>query len=332
MWLLHLVVFILPDVVYGNSEIFITPSNNITCPAHPCITLNKYANELDLYLMNDSTVRFLPGYHCLDNVLILRNLSNIKFTAITDEDNNSVHVLVGPSACLMWINSHNIKIDGFVFVLVGDPGMKHGYSALLFQRMISVLLSNSIILGNNKFRYSAVFLNDSRDVIVSSMKTVKVTSYKGAAVHAVNSIIEFIGQNIFNSNIATNSGGAIVFDSCIISVVGTLSFINNTSVECGGALLLADSTCYVFGNASFISNSAPIHGGAIMLNKSDWYYYGNALFINNSVSVQNESSLSNLVGGGAVYCANSMLFFYGYTLFQYNCATAPLDVHSPIQA
>ena len=68
-----------------------------------------------------------------------------------------------------------------------------------------------------------------------------------------------------------------------------------------------------------------------MLNKSDWYYYGNALFINNSVSVQNESSLSNLVGGGAVYCANSMLFSYGYTLFQYNRATAPLDVHSPIQ-
>jgi hypothetical protein len=79
------------DVVHGVSEIFITPSGNTSCPARParpCITLNEYASDVEDYLMDNSTIIFLPGNHLLDVVLHLQNVSNVILTTI-DENGHS---------------------------------------------------------------------------------------------------------------------------------------------------------------------------------------------------------------------------------------------------
>ena len=325
-----LLVIILLGVVHGNSEIFITPSDNITCPAHPCVTLNEYAREFELYFMNNSIIVFLQGNHLLDIALHLQNVSNITFTVFNDKD--YVYVVVGPSAHFMWTNSENIEINGIIFVINGGLDMEYNCSILLFQETIS-FLSNLTILGNNALQSTAVCLNDSSQITISFMNVSGVISFKAAAIYAVNSTVDFMGQNIFDSNAAINSGGAVVLDSCTVNVEGILSFINNSAGEYGGALIVIDSIHNVFGNISFINNSAVIHGGAVVLINSDYYIYGSAFFINNTVIVlQNYSVSSDIVGGGVFYCANSTILFNGYASFQLNYVSAPQDDNSRIQA
>ena len=320
---LLLIITLFLDAVHGAFEIFIIPSANASCPAHPCITLNEYAKDIEEYLMDNTTIIFLPGNHRLDIVLHLQNVSNVTLTAIDENMHSDVQVSCGPLAYIKCTASNNVEMNSIVFIPNGVAD-KENCSVLSFQET-SAFLSNLTVFGNNEMQSTAICFMDSSQVTIHLMTVIGVTSFSGAAINAVNSTVDFVGHSTFSSNTAINRGGTGVFENCIINVIGSILFANNRAFEYGGAVVLTDSIWNIHGNILFINNSAVIHGGTVMLNNSDFNMYGNVSFINNTVLIQNESSSSNFVGGGAIYCTDSRIYVSGYTLFRNNVATATLD-------
>ena len=319
-----LLVTLFLDAVHGTFEVFITPSANTSCLSHPCITLNEYASDIDEYLVDNTTIIFLPGHHRLDIALHLQNVSNVTLTTIDENGHSNVQVLCGPLAYIKCTASTNVQMNSIIFISNGVAGKEDDCSVLSFQQT-SAFLSNLIIFGNNKMQSTAICFMDSSQVTIHLMMARGVTSFSGAVINAVNSTVDFIGHSTFSSNTAVNSGGTGTFENCIINVIGSILFANNTAFEYGGAVILTDSTWNIHGNILFINNSAVSCGGAVKLNNSEFNVYGsgNASFINNTVSMQNESS-SNFVGGGAMYCTDSRIYINGYTLFWNNSAATPV--------
>ena len=269
----------------------------------------------------------------MDIALHLENVSNLRMMALSDKEHDDVRVvLLSPTAYFKWTTSNNVELNGIIFVVPdGVSGTEDGCSILFFQET-SAFLSNLTILGNDKSQSTAICISDSNQVTINFIIVRGMTSFKGAAIHAVNSSVDFVGKNIFDRNTATNSsGGAGLFDNCNINVIGSTLFTNNTAAELGGALVLTNSILKVYGSSLFYNNSALTHcGGAIVLNDSNIFIYGNASFINNTVTVssQNEYLLHAVIGGGAIHCTNSRFYFSGYTLFQYNLIALDLDCWS----
>ena len=66
---------------------------------------------------------------------------------------------------------------------------------------------------------TAICFWDSSQITINFMIIRGVTSVNGGAIHAVDSTVEFIGHNIFDSNTANNNGGTGVLHNSTINVM-----------------------------------------------------------------------------------------------------------------
>ena len=195
---LLMIISLFLDAVHGAFEIFITPSANTSCLVHPCITLNEYARDIEEYLMDNSTIIFLPGNHRLDIMLHLQNVSNLTLTAIDENRHSNVQVLCGPLAYIKCTASNNIEMNRITFVPNGVAGKEDDCSVLYFQET-SAFLSNLTIIGNNKMQSTATCFIVSSQVTIHLMTIGGLTSFSGAAITAVNSTVDFVGHSTFSN-------------------------------------------------------------------------------------------------------------------------------------
>ena len=109
-------------------------------------------------------------------------------------------------------------MNGIIFIVNGISGTEDGCSVLSFQDTFSYL-SNLTILGNSKMQSTAICFWDSSQITINFMIIRGVTIVNGGAIHAVDSTVEFIGHNIFDSNTANNNGGTGVLHNSTINVM-----------------------------------------------------------------------------------------------------------------
>ena len=182
---------------------YVRPSENVTCPSQPCLTFNHYARESDQYFVDNTTFVFLSGIHRLDVQLHLVSVSNVAFLVFDEvqEDQETVQAFLNPSVNITWTDCDNIEISGLVFVLSGRSVL---FPALVFCRTISSL-SQLTLLGNGTLQSTAIFIESSQINLIN-MTVSGAKGVTGAAVYAVNSTVDFVGQNSFISNTATGEG------------------------------------------------------------------------------------------------------------------------------
>ena len=198
----------------------------------------------------------------------------------------------------------NVEVSHFVIVLNGLAESEQQFSAIEFHRTMSILL-NVTVYGNNAFH--AIFVNDWSEVSVNNVHISGASCVSCSALFALNSKVNFSGNNSFNNNTAL-AGSAITMNSCTSNFVGNILFINNTA-DWGGAMMIFNGNYSVSGNISFITNTAFTGGGAIFMNGCTSNLSGNTLFVNNTAEM-----------GGAVHIYNSSHSVSGNISFINNSA------------
>ena len=282
-WLLLTILISAPSTNDG-AVAYVKPSNNVTCPDQPCRMLNDYAREQDQYFLDGTTFMFLPGIHQLDLQLRLENISNVSLGVL--EEDGSAQILLSPMVNITWLDSNNITITGLEVFLSGQSSF---FSALVFNNTSS-FLSKLSLFGNESFQSTAINA-DTSVVELSDVMFSGARSIYGPALVAFNSTINFIGQNYFVKNTASQGGAMYIIGQSVANFQGNVTFVDNTATQ----------------------------GGAITISQSVANFQGNILFMNN---IAHTSNFFPLALGGAIYCEGSALSFSGSVLLQRNQAIA----------
>ena len=147
-WLLILLIVLTTSSDSGviNASLlknYVTPSKTIACSVDqdPCLTLQEYASQPDVYFTNNTIFYFEPGSHTLNNNLTLENLHNFTFQGIPDSE--VVKVLFGSFASITWKDCSNIELSLINFVL-----LDHHTFGIIFEQTQMVQLFNISISGN----------------------------------------------------------------------------------------------------------------------------------------------------------------------------------------
>ena len=329
-WLLLTILFSDISVNDGAIAYYVRPSSsqtsNVICPNQSCLTFNDYAREKDQYFQDSTSFIFLSGVHQLDLQLRLENISNISLCIVED---GSVQIILSPMVNITWIDCNKITITGLEVYLGGQLDDGSLFSSLVFQSTTSSLSNMSFFNSNDSLQSTAIRTHSSvvdlRDVMVAG-----ATSIYGAALVAFNSTINFIGQNyfinntasqggavviiqsiavfngnvLFDNNIAATSnvhsfaaGGAIFCESSVLSFRSSILFQHNRAVSLlgaqGGGIFAWSNSVLTFEASSsvvFTENSAIFLGGAIVISGSELVVRGKALFDSNFAGI----------GGGAL--------------------------------
>ena len=271
-------------------EVFVTPSDNVICGSQsPCLTLNEYAREADQYFVDNTTFIFLPGVHHLDLQLNLESLSNVSFLGSYEE--KVTQIVFNHGSKITWTKCMNVSVNDFIININGLAESDEDISAgLEFDRTRSIL-SNVTVFGNNTF--CATFVNDWSEVNVNNLHILGASSVIGSALFAIDSKVNFYGNNSFINNTAMYHGGAIALYNCTSNFSGYISFVNNIA-KLGGVVYILDGSLIVSGYICFINNTA-IRGGAIIIYRCSSNIIGNISFINNT---------ADRGGAMAIFCGN----------------------------
>ena len=323
-WLLLIAIIYCGNVFpTANAEkAFVRPNTNVTCPSssQPCLTFSEYAQEVNQYFVDYTKFFFLPGTHELDAQLELENLSNISFTPYDEINtlNDTVQILLSPSANITWTNCDNVEVSGLVFILSGQ--YKENSAELIFQKTTS-FLTNLTLIGNGTRQFAMCI---SSHIQISSFVAANI---QAPALYAANSAVDFYGEIVFiNNNISV--GNTLLLKSCHCSFSRnmTLLFVNNAFKSGFGAVYFLGSSSIISGNVSFVDNTALAGGSQFRLSESTCFIRGNVSFLQNNVYAVLGFD-KHACSGGVICTKNSILVISGIASFIRNRAihVAPME-------
>ena len=315
MLALSVVLLVLPSLTYGVTlHVRPTPANT-SCPAHPCLTLSQYAQDLEQYFnRSDSnlTLKFLPGNHSLNVNLTISSIHRLEILG-----NSSV---IAPTrarcnsyAGFTFSDIYEVKIDGLVFVSCAGSHVVHTLSYPYHSKtyyglhLQSVQTAEIIDCTFKDSRGSAIGVVDSHVVLRGNtfLNNCRLCSsgrcdYQGprcygGGVFIQRSNLSITGNSSFFGNLANDGGGVCVRDSSNVTISGNINFSGNSARRDGGGVSAQDSSnATIRGNITFSGNEIIRgSGGGVSADSSTLTISGNTIFSGNSVRRDGD-------GGGGV--------------------------------
>ena len=320
-WLISVIIVLNFASCTRAGQAYVKSSENTTCTANPCLTLNEYARQPALYFLNNTTFTFLAGTHDLDLQLNIENSSDVEFRAFDATHGGPVQVLLGHLVNITWTNCDGVKISDLVFALSGDTSIRSAFSALVFDKT-TVLLSQLILSGNDTLQSTAIRAVSSQ-VTFNNVEVTEISGQSAAALHAFNSTIEFVGQNRF-VNCTTWNGGTVTLQDSVSNFNGNTSFLQNTAIagatSAAGALVCSNSIVLFNGTASFQQNHAELASLSLVSNSGGILIVSNTKLTFGRQSEVLFAKNSALLQGGAIRVSSSELVVQGRAAFESNSA------------
>ena len=349
--LFHSVVLLLVCTQFTSSKVhyYVTPSRNILCPQHHCMTLSQIAAEWRSDYRRDTELSlfFLPGNHTLDNEFSVAHIDSFLMTRAA-KLNEAVFVeCVNTSAKFSISQTRFASMKGLHFNGCGSntitqvehfiaedttfQGVESGGTALILLKVTSARIMTSSFLFNfgNNNEYPI------EDEIVSDLDTVdylyqeNASLCAGGAIFAAYSNVS-VDTTTFVENVA-EFGGAVFAHYSSLQIV-QCTYTNNRAIE-GGVMAAFGSSLYIE-NSTFSGNMAEY--GGVVLSENSILTFNCSRFINNSVvisagvmdvyhsfiNITNSTLSNNFAGdtGGVIYAHNSTFSVRGSTFFN-NSAT-----------
>ena len=92
---------------------YVTPSEKIGCSDNmsPCLTLQEYVSQPQVYFANNTMFTFESGSHTLNSSLSLVHIHNFTFQGLSYSE-----VLVSPLVNVTWESCWNIKVSSIIFI------------------------------------------------------------------------------------------------------------------------------------------------------------------------------------------------------------------------
>ena len=287
-----------------SSEVYILSSQNVSCPAKPCVSVHHFAAKMNEYLASNTSIVFLPGYHHLKQTLSFTNVQQLVLRAISSSPTTTEII----SGHLSFYNIGRIRVFGLQFkeciatfrfiseLIIENSTFEEGTELWLFN-CDTRFIKNYYVIDHD-----SVLVNINGAIVVwSSNLTVIESTFKGNNA----SIGRAIYAEYMSIIVIANSTFEMMIMKCI-SFTSTSTY----GVVGGGALYLLDSALNIC-CSTFLNNSVKgdmCYGGVIQLNGSRLQIY-DCVFVNNIAE-----------GGGAVVSADSAHIRIDFSTFSDNVA------------
>ena len=282
----------------------------------PCLTLNEYAEQPDIYFTSRSTFVFLAGDHSLQTTANLVDVSDVVYQK--REGEAAVSIFFQNQAAVRCERVTNFTITGLNFS-VHSQSLSQDYSRLAFITSTGVVIANSSFLGNGDAQGNfsrAIYSSRSRIDIVDC-RFEGNTGDNGGAIKAQGSLIS-IYRSVFKSNHAVSSGGAIYASGSLV-VIQSGEFVQNSARIRGGAV-----TCENRCNLTMASNNSSISyflnradkGAAVYLSINSVVFLTGTGLIEFRENVGKSGSGIFLDGASALYSNVGHLLFSGNVAFR----------------
>ena len=331
---------------------YVRSTTSTTCPSEPCLSLDDYVSNKDLYFTTNANFILLEGEHYLNSSLLLRNVFNVTMSGTVT---TRATIVLLTEATLSYINSQAIVFNSLDIIYHGK-GENLSQSALVFEnsqtqiinvkftglavsnilksRGVSFIQSRANIFNCSFFSGhsdygGAISLQSSNAVVLSNVDFINNTAtVAGGAIFANNSKLTFMGETLFLQNMidSTNfqsrfiGGGAISISQTSIQFIDVSNFTENGLTSTSGV------RATVFGGAVFMQHNSTIHiEGAATFNNNCGDSGGAIFSVNSSLSLSGNMDFvhNNATNGfgGAISAYISEIYFHEEIIFEHNSAT-----------
>lgn len=210
-------------------------------------------------------------------------------------------------------------IDGFV---IQDGNASYGQGGGVYSMISSLDINNCTIINNHE---TGIYAQSRNINLNNCIFRENSTSWRGAAFHSNNCIVNISGCSFINNDALTQgqSGGAVAIEYSECNIDNS-RFLYNTANMSGGGLYLNAATCNinhcVFAK-NFTADVCGVNGGGGICNLSSKLNVNFSSFYNNRTTLcvdENAIVLYQTVGGDDPSCliTNSIFFDSDYTRLQ----------------
>lgn len=253
---------------------YVIPSNHLLpqiCKTNPCLSLDEYVQQAEIYFVPGSTFHFLAGNHTLRQTISLSGMSNLTLTGDPLSNNSSSKVYLSQEA-FFFNRSTNVTIKKLDFLTAPEITFP-SQSVFSFE-------SSRIRIVDTRFEGSG---NVSLFMLLSSTIEIMGSTFKGCVAES-GAVIRAVASDImatdcyFLGNKAPSTGGVVLIEFGTIRLERTY-FKNNFAIY--GGVIACENCSLSASDVAFIDNSALYYGGALYLSNSNVFLAGVVLFHNN---------------------------------------------------
>ena len=268
--------------------LYVKPKNSsespIDCPSMPCLTLERYTEQSNIYFTSGVAFIFLEGSHEFHHSLELINISDL---SLQGPENSSSKATIVCTAYITLINATNLRIERLRFMRYDEANIEikgskdilisssvfqssnlTDYTALVLESSI-ITIQNCLFEGNRvKGSGGALIVDRQTQLILVGNNFIRNSATTGCAILAIQSSLILQGlPNIFSRNFCVGQGGTIFCSECTINITHKVLFENNacTSHERtpilyyrrAAAIYVTTGRLYISGSVIFYQNKAP---------------------------------------------------------------------------
>ena len=256
--LLTAALFLAPGPGQCSETYYVIPTNDPpNCPGYPCLSLDEYMKNVDLYFGSDKvniTMKFVPGIH---------TASDQTDTVISDLETFEMEGIEHPKGVFVCFS---VLFTDVNLVSIKTLTLSVGWGCTV-PRLSFVNVSNIIIQSVMGSQSSGLSTNtnsfDADCVTYPLSDAIAISGEVCPVLIAAYSNITVTDNTVFANRHET----AITAYASSITLSGQVSFVNNTGTK-GGAIALYSSSLNIARNTSvyFYSNKVREVGGAIFVS------------------------------------------------------------------
>lgn len=148
-------------------------TSTTTCPSEPCLTLDDYVSNSDLYFTTNANFILLEGEHYLNTSLTLRNVFNVTMSGTVA---TRVTIVLLTETTLSYINSQAIVFNSLDIIYHGKGG-SFSKSALVLENSQTQIINVKFVgLVSNFLKSRGIsFIQSQANLLNSSSLMVIVT-------------------------------------------------------------------------------------------------------------------------------------------------------------
>ena len=175
-----------------SKQLYVRPTSDPTavCPREPCLTLDQYVENSDMYITSNTEIKLLPGQHDLTSPFVVRDVENITIEGLLERNDANFPIISyqdftssnQSSVALQFYSTFSLTVIGVKIIVGGKIDqefgvgvyVQHGRNVFIAQFSVCLQQGRSQFLTYpNDNTSTGIAIDESRNVQISqSLKVI----------------------------------------------------------------------------------------------------------------------------------------------------------------